>query len=223
MASSSAPVKVIALTQEHRGHGTSTAAFFLSQALVSQHIPVLLGDLTGRKTRIAQLMTQFPTRNLVPWSPPPQAMRDLAATLTQAREQVVGKASCIILDIELSALEGLLASHPNAIDYLLIATENTHEGQRSAEQVAGRFDALLARNRASVVFARVDVKDVDELPEKTDDGLPVLGFWPADYRLAVADDYASSGATPADPHQPYQAAMMRIATRLIRLVPLLKP
>ena len=216
-----APVKVVALTQHHRGHGVSTAAFFLGRAIAEQHVPVLFGDLTGRHARISYLNAHFATKKLVTWSPPPLALRDLPTLLKQARSEIAGKAACILLDIDEISLE----AHANTIatlgiDYLLFASEYTTEGQKAVEHVAKRYEDMLLRNRIGVAFARVSTDEIDELPQQTNDGLPILGYWPADYRLAMSNEDISAGASPTDPHQAYQVALSLLANRLIRLVPL---
>jgi hypothetical protein len=215
------PVKIIAITQPHRGHGVSTAAFFLGRALVQQHVPVLLGDLTGRHTRVTYLNDHFPTKKLVTWFPPTQTQRDLPGLLRQARAEVAGKAACILLDVDQIALEGYAEDFSRVgVDYLIIASEFTAEGQKATDRLALRYGDLVDRERAGVAFARVSNEEIAELPQRTDGGLPVLGHWPADYRLATSDDDLAAGALPAEPHQPYLAAISLLATRLIRLVPL---
>lgn len=215
------PVKVVAVTQHHRGHGVSTAAFFLGRALAQQHVPVLLGDLTGRHARISHLAAHFPTKKLVPWMPPSLALRDLPVLLKQARADVAGKAACILIDIDEISLEAHADTIATlGIDYLLLACEDTIEGQKSVERVARRYEDLLTRSRIGVAFARVSTDQIDDLPQQTDDGLPILGYWPADYRLAMTNEEISAGASPAEPHQPYQTAIALLATHLIRLVPL---
>ena len=42
------PPCCIALTQEHRGHGVSTAAYYLGRVFIAQGLRVLLVDMTGR-------------------------------------------------------------------------------------------------------------------------------------------------------------------------------
>ncbi len=216
------PVKVIAMTQERRGHGVSTAAYFLGQALAQQQVPVLLADLTDRHTHLQLLSARFPPHQMVVWSPRPQAMRDMPAMLTQARAQVSGKASAIMLDVDVPTLDGLLLGTRTAgVDYLLIAAEYTADGQKSLDRVAARYETLGARDRIGVAFARLSRDESEELPAQTNGKLPVLGYWPADYRLAMVDDYQSAPSGIAqEPHQPYLAAITRLATRLIRLVPL---
>jgi hypothetical protein len=221
-----ASVKIVIISQEHRGHGTSTAAYFISQALAQRQVPVLLGDLTGRHGRLPVLNKQFPARNLVLWTPPVAAMRDLPALLRMARAEVVGKASCIVLDADLTALDTLVTTDEElrSLDYLLLAIDHTTEGEKTADRLANRYLPLRDRNRIGLAFARIPPVEaqIADLPEQTDAQLPILGYWPADYRLATADDLIASGTSFPEPHQAYLDAMTRLATRLMRLVPLTK-
>lgn len=216
------PVKIIALTQHHRGHGVSSAGFFLGQALTQQNVPVLLADLTNRHTRVQYLNSHFPTKRLVIWSPPTAALRDLRAMLRQMRAEVSGRASCVILDIDQTVLES--RGRENAqlgIDFLLLATEYTSEGQKTVDRLAQNYEDLQTRGRIGVAFARVSDGQIGDLPQQTENGqLPILGYWPADYRLAMTDDYIAAGTPPTEPHQPYLSAISLLAQRLIRLVPL---
>src|SRR5258707_6865362 len=50
--------RCVALTQEHRGHGISTAAYYLGRELVAQGLRVLLVDLTGRRARLSSLVSR---------------------------------------------------------------------------------------------------------------------------------------------------------------------
>ncbi len=217
MATPATSVKLIALTQEHRGHGISTAGFFLSRALATQHIPILLADLTGRHSRLAELNEQFPTPRLVVWAPP-QGIRDVPALIARMRGEIAGKARGIVLDADLSTLEKLIdAPHDAMLDYLVIATEPTPERQLGVTRVAERFEDLHTRQRIGVVFARVSNQQTEDMPQETESGLPILGYWPADYRLATAEDYSAADALTSEPSQAYQAALTRLASSLIRL------
>ncbi len=217
----SAP-KIIILTQEHRGHGVTTAAYFLGQTLAQRRMPVLLADMTARPGRLPQLNRHFPTRNLVLWSPPASAHRDLPALLLKARGEVAGKAACLLLDADLATLDALQAADEELrlVDFVLLATEHTAEAEKGAERVANRYLPLRERNKFGLAFARVPGNDTEDIPEQTDDRLPILGFWPADYRLATSDDGAT--AIVPEPHQPYLSAIATLATRLARLTPLLR-
>ena len=219
-----ATIKVVAITQEHRGHGVSTAAYFLGQALAQRHVPVLLGDLTDRHARLPLLNKHFPTRNLVLWTPPASALRDLPALIKKAREEVAGRVACLLLDVDLPALEALAPVEEDlrAIDYLLLATDHTPDGEKVADRLAARFAPLRDRNHFGIAFARLASEMSADLAEQTDDEIPIVGYWPADYRLAAVDDFAATGTAFPEPHQPYQDAMTRLATRLMRLVPITK-
>jgi hypothetical protein len=219
-----ASAKIVIITQEHRGNGGSTATYFLAQALAQRHIPVLLADMTGRGGRLPLLNKHFPTRNLVLWTPPTAGMRDIPALLTKARAEVGGKASCLLLDADLATLDALLAADEDLglVDYLLLATDHTDEGAKIADRLGNRYLALRERNKFGIVFARIAQDDTKDLPEQTDDRLPILGFWPADYRLATSDDLTTTATIVPEPHQPYLDAIAGIATRLSRLTPLLR-
>lgn len=219
MGMPTAPVKVLGITQERRGHGISTAAFFLARTLTQQHVPVLLADLTERHARLRELEQEYHTPNLVLWSPPPVALRDMPGLLNAARSRVTGKARLIILDGDLATIERLSHLPPRTgMDYLIIATEPTTDGQRSAQRIADRFTPLREQERIGVAFARVGAKESDELPEQTEGHLPVMGHWPADYRLATTEDYSASGPLPSEPHEPYNRAVMRMATLVVRVL-----
>lgn len=219
MAMPGQAVKAIALTQERRGHGISSTAFFLARALTQLHVPVLLADLTERHAKLRELEQQHPTPRLVLWSPPPVALRNPPAMLASVREQVAGRARCILLDGDLATIEKFaLMPARTGLDYLLVATEPTLEGKRAAAHIADRFPTLRDIQRLGVVFARVSNQEIEELPGEIEGGLPVVGYWPADYRLATADDFAASGPLPSEPQQQYLAAITRLATTTIRLL-----
>jgi hypothetical protein len=219
-----AAIKIIAVTQEHRGHGVSTATYFLGQALAHRQIPVLLIDVTERHARLPLLNKHFPTRNLVVLTPPAPALRDLHGMLNKARAEVAGHAACLLLDIDLTALDTLANGDGDLriIDYLLLATDHTPEGERTANQFVGRFAPLHEYRRYGAAFARIAADAVPDLPEETNAGVPILGYWPADYRLAAMDDFAAAGTPFPEPNQAYFDAMGLLATRLARLTPLTK-
>jgi len=102
---------------------------------------------------------------------------------------------------------------------MVIATEFTNDGQKDASAMAATFEYLQERNRIGVAFARVRVGQdgADDIPTETTDRLPVIGMWPADYRLAMSEEYTEE--TPL-PQQTYQTEVLRLAQRLIRLTPL---
>ncbi|MBA3823364.1 MAG: hypothetical protein H0X24_05570 [Ktedonobacterales bacterium] len=217
----SAP-KIVIITQEHRGHGVTTAAYFLGQALAQRRIPVLLADMTERSGRLPQLNRHFPTRNLVLWAAPTAGQRDLPALLTKARGEVAGRATCLLLDADLATLDALQAADEDLrlVDFVLLATEHTAEAEKGAERVANRYPSLRERNKFGLAFARIPGPDTEEMPEQTENHLPILGYWPADYRLATSDDLTS--AIVPEPHQPYLDAIGLLATRLTRMTPLLR-
>src|SRR5262249_40603151 len=97
--------RTVALTQEHRGHGVSTAAYFLSRTLVAQGLRVLLIDLTGRRTRLASLVKHHPAKNLVLWTPPLARPQDIRPALERARSATAGRADMLLLDVDTPLLE----------------------------------------------------------------------------------------------------------------------
>lgn len=216
-----APVaRCIALTQQHRGHGVSTAAYYLSRALVEQGLHVLLGDLSQRPSALEQLARHDPVRNLVPWTPPTVTPHDLARLLSSARRRTAGLADVIVLDADINLLEGAggLAA---GIDYIVLLVERTAQGESDAERLARRLGGETGgRSRVGVVFSRVETPAAEELPRRLESGVPVLGWLPADYLLAAGEAYSLKGGTPARPHDAYLNALERLAQTLMRIVPL---
>jgi hypothetical protein len=213
--------RCVALTQEHRGHGVSTAAYYLARVLVSEGLRVLLVDLTDRRSRLHALMARGPVKNLGLWSPPISRPEDLGPLLVQARRQTTGKVDVLLLEADAALLERADALH-HGVDYVLAVTEASDGGQAAADRIADRLrDDLPPLGRMGVVFSRVDSKLIENLPEKTDERhLPVLGYFPADYLLAAGDDYSLKGGEPSWPHEKYLHALQRIGRALIPLVPL---
>ena len=213
--------RCIALTQEHRGHGMSTAAYYLARVLVSEGLRVLLIDLTGRRTRLQGLVARGPAKNLGVWMPPIPRPAELQKLLAQAREQTRGRVDVLLLDVDQALLEhaGGLAC---GIDYALTVVEPTDAGQNVAERIDLRLgDDLPPYGRVGVVFSRVDATTVDQLPEQTAHRkLPVLGYYPADYLLAAGDEYSLKGGEQSWPHDTYLYALLRLGRTLVRLVPL---
>ncbi len=210
----------VALTQEHRGHGVSTAAYYLSRAFVEEGLHVLLGDLSQRPSTLEALARHDPIKNLVPWTPPPVAPRDLPRLLLSARHRTAGLADVIVLDTDINLLEGAggLAA---GLSYIVLVVEHTAEGESDAERLARRLGGETGgRNRVGVVFSRVEVPAADELPRRLESGVPVLGWLPADYLLAAGEAYSLKGGTPAHPHEAYLSALTRLAQSLMRSVPL---
>src|SRR5215469_6791223 len=160
--------RCIALTQEHRGHGVSTAAYYLGRVLVAQGLRVLLVDLTGRRARLHSLVSRAPVKNLVLWSPALARPEDVRPVLDQAKRQTAGKADVLLLDVDAALLErsgGLSLG----LDYVLVVTEYTAAGQDAADRVAQRLgDEPPPHGRVGVVFSRVDAPAMGELPEQTE-------------------------------------------------------
>ena len=220
MATPTPPVKVVAIVQEHRGHGVTTAAYFMARVLGSQHIPVLIADLTDRPARLRELAGRMKAPLVAPWHAPSAWLRSMPALLAKLREEIQGKVRCVLLDADVGIVEQLNGARVGqGVDYVLIATEASTEGQQAADHIAERFPALRDRQRIGICFVRIDPKDADVLPSETPDGLPVLGFWPADYRLAnTAEDYGGMGLGAGEPLAAYQAGITRLTMRLSRLV-----
>jgi hypothetical protein len=213
-------VSCVALTQEHRGHGVSTAAFYLGRALVEQGLHVLLGDLSQRSAQLAALAQHDPIKNLVPWAPSSVAPGDVTRLIQSVRSRVAGRADVILLDADLHLLERA-GGLKTGIDYMLIFAEHTPEGARGAERLAARLGGGdTSRSRVAVVFSRVDAPSVETVPNALDNGTPVLGWLPADYLLAAGEAYSLKGGAPARPHDAYLGSLARIAQALIHLVPL---
>jgi hypothetical protein len=213
--------RCVALTQEHRGHGVSTAAYYLARVLVSEGLRVLLIDLTGRRARLQGLLARGPAKNLGIWTPPLPRPADMPALLDQARSQTRGRVDVLLVDADEALLEragGLAAG----FEYAVAVVEPTDAGQVAAERIATRLgDELPPYGRVGVVFSRVDASTVDALPEQTQHRkLPVLGHYPADYLLAAGDEYSLKGGEQSWPHDTYLYALLRLGRTLMRLVPL---
>jgi hypothetical protein len=213
--------RCVALTQEHRGHGISTAAYYLARVLVSEGLRVLLVDVTGRRARLQALVGRAVVKNLGLWSPPIARPADLAPLLDQARRQTAGKVDVLLLDADAALLERADALRAG-VDYVLVVAETSDGGQVAADRIAERLrDVPPPLGRVGVIFSRVEPDLADALPAQTEDRhLPVLGHFPADYLLAAGDDYSLKGGEPSWPHDKYLAAMLRVGRGLTRLVPL---
>src|SRR5262245_20514876 len=121
-------VRCVALTQEHRGHGVSTAASYLARVLVGEGLRVLLIDLPGRRTRLQGLLARGPVKNLGIWTPPTPRPAVLPSLLDQARQQTHGRVDVLLVDIDQALLEhagGLAAG----FDYVVTVVEPTEAGQ----------------------------------------------------------------------------------------------
>ena len=212
--------RCVALTQEHRGHGVSTALYYLGRVLVAQRLRVLLVDLTDRRQRISALMARGPVKNLVLWTPALARPQDVAPALDQARRQTAGRADVILLDIDAALLERA-GGFALGIDYVIAVAEHTAAGQESADHIAEHLhDEEPPRGRVGVVFSRVDAA-AGELPTQTATRhLPVVGSYPADYLLAGGDAYSLKGGDASWPHDSYLNALLRLGQHLERIVPL---
>jgi hypothetical protein len=217
------PPYCVALTQEHRGHGVSTAAYYLGRVLIAQGLRVLLVDLTGRRACLNALFHHGAVKNLVYWAPPISHVQDVSALVERARLETRGRADVILLDVDAALLEhsgGFTAG----VDYVLVITEATDTGQQSAERIAERLDdAAHPQGQVGVCFSRIDAPAAGALPTKTKGKwIPVLGYFPADYLLANGEDYSLKGSEASAPHDTYLYAMLRLGQNLIQAVPLVK-
>jgi hypothetical protein len=217
------PPYCVALTQEHRGHGVSTAAYYLGRVLIAQGLRVLLVDLTGRRACLNALFLHGSVKNLVYWAPPISHVQDVTALVERARLETKGRADVILFDVDAALLEhsrGFVAG----VDYILVVTEATEAGQQSAERIAERLeDATHPQERVGVCFSRIDAPAAGALPTRTTrKRVPVLGYFPADYLLANGEDYSLKGTEASAPHDTYLYAMLRLGQNLIQTVPLLK-
>jgi hypothetical protein len=199
-AANAADVRVVVLTQEHRGHGVGTALFYLGQALVRQGVRVLIADLALRRSLLSALFEHAPMKNLGLWMPGTLPPHQLKSVLERARQNVAGKVDCLLVGVDALLLEHAGGMHVG-IDYLVLAIDNTAEARQGATRLAER-------------------QEDQNLETRLDGGLAVLGSLPADYLLATADDYSARGGPPPSPHEAYLSAINRIALTLIRLVPL---
>jgi hypothetical protein len=213
--------RCVALTQEHRGHGVSTAAYYLGRELVAQGLRVLLVDLTGRRARLSSLVSRNPVKNLVLWAPPLARPQDVRPALDRARIETAGKADVMLLEVDAALLERV-GGFALDLDYVLAVADPTDLGQRTAERIAERLgDEPPPHGRVGIVFSRVDAPTAAELPEQSKKRhLPVLGYYPADYLLAGGDAYSFKGGESSSPHASYLHALTRLAQKLICNVPL---
>ena len=212
--------RCVALTQERRGHGVSTGAYYLGRALVVLGLRTLLVDLTGRHARLQSLMAHGPLKNLGAWTPPVPRPERLGELLWHARQQTRGKVDVLLLDADEAWLER--AGGAQAVDYTLVVVEPSMAGQEAADHIAHRLgDQLPPYSRVGVVLGRADPPTLEHLPDRTGNRhLAILGAWPADYLLAAGDDYSLKGGEPTWPHDDYLSAMKRLARQLAQVVPL---
>ncbi len=214
--------RCVAITQEHRGHGASTATYYLGRVLVSEGLRVLLIDLTGRRSRLQTLLARGPAKNLGLWMPPVPRPAELHLLIDRARRETAGRVDVLLLDADSALLEHA-GGTAAGIDYTLLVTESSASGQDTADRFAERMhDEPPPYGRIGVVFSRVDAT-AEGLPEQTQHrGLPVMGVYPADYLLAAGDDYSLKGGEPSWPHDKYLYALLRLGRQLIRRVPLVR-
>ena len=212
--------RCVALTQEHRGHGVSTAAYYLGRALVAQGLHVLLADLSQRSSPLATFTTHNPLKNLVSWTPPPMPSRELGRLLQGVGQRTAGLADVMLLDADATFLEragGLDAG----IHHIVLFVDHTPQGQSEAERLVERLSGTTpVRGRVGIVFSRVEAPAAEVLPQRLESGVPVLGWLPADYLLAAGEAYSLKGGLPARPHDAYLQALARLARTLTALVPL---
>lgn len=213
--------RCVALTQEHRGHGVSTATYYLGRVLVEEGLRVLLVDMSGRRARLHALVSRSPLKNFGLWSPPFTRPSDLGALLAQARRQTAGKVDVLLLDVDAAVLEHAHALE-SGVDYVVVAVEASESGQAAADRVAERLgDEYPPMGRVGALFSRCDATLTGDLPEKTSHrGIPILGSLPADYLLAAGEDYSLKGNEPSWPHEKYLQATRKLAHALKRNVPL---
>ncbi|MGO8950505.1 MAG: hypothetical protein ACLQUY_23170 [Ktedonobacterales bacterium] len=211
----------VALTQEHRGHGVSTAAYYLGRVLIAQGLRVLLVDLTGRRAYLNALFGHGAVRNLVYWAPTLSHFQNITSLVQRAKRETAGRADVILLDVDAALLEHS-GGFATGVDYVLAVTEATESGQQAAERIAERLgDSEPPHGRVGVCFSRIDSPAAAELPERTSHRhLPVIGYYPADYLLASGEDYSLKGGESSAPHDTYLYATLRLGQKLIQLVPL---
>ena len=129
--------RCVACVQTRRGHGVTSATFYLARALAGRGLRTLVTDLTGRRARLQRLAGASQTPGLTIWAahiPPPER---LSAALARARAQGAGKVDVILLDMDASYLQragGIAAG----IDYILIFIEHSDMGMREADLLARR-------------------------------------------------------------------------------------
>jgi hypothetical protein len=212
--------RCIALTQEHRGHGVSTAAYYLARALVDQGLRVLLADVSQRASPVARLVAHDPLKNLVFWTPPPTPPRELERLLQGISQRTAGFADVVLLDADATFL-ARAGGLDVGLHHIALFVDHTPHGRSEAERLVERLSGKLpVRGRIGVVFSRVEAPAAEVLPQRLESGVPVLGWLPADYLLAVGEAYSLKGGSPARPHDAYLQSLARLARALIALVPL---
>lgn len=208
----------VALTQNRRGHGQSTLAWYLARALVAAGLRTLIVDVTGRHERLHALAASENVKNLGIWTPTEPRPAQIPAILLAARQQTRGHVDVILLDTDaapLASAGGFAAS----IDYALALVDPTETGQKSADELAERLgDESPPRGHLGVVFSRINAAEAERLPPQTmDRRLPVVGYFPADYLLAGDDGSQRRGSPPIIPHDTYLQATQRLNRTLMRV------
>jgi hypothetical protein len=204
--------RCVVLTQNRRGHGQSTLAWYLARALVESGLRVLVVDITGRHHRLLTLATALPMRNLSAWTPPQPQPEQIGALLHAAQAQTRGRVDVLLVDSDLAPLVSA-GGFALPIDYVLALVDPTAIGQQAAEHLAERLAETTPH--LAVVFSRANASETEQLPQQTEaHTLPVLGYFPADYLLAN-DESSRPGATAALPHDDYLQAVARLGRMLI--------
>ncbi len=213
--------RCVALTQERRGHGVSVATYYLGRVLVLQGLRVLIADLTGRFPYAQNALKHDPTKNLALWAPGAPRAENLRALLAQARKETRGRVDVILLDADAALLEAA-GGLDIGLDYVLTLVESGETGYAAADRVATRLgDQLPPHQRVGVVYSRIDEPNAEALPDRTPGrGQPTIGYYPADYLLAVGADSAPGTPEMSWPHDNYLAAILKIGRTLTKVVPL---
>lgn len=205
----------LVLTQDRRGHGQTTFAWYLARALVEAGLRVLVIDVTGHRERLATLSTAATIKNLGAWLPAQPRPEQLSALLASAFQQTRGHVDVLLVDGDAALLESA-GGFALPIDYALALVDPTEADQRAADHLAERLgDALPPHGRLGVIFCRADPNEADHFPQQTEGRhLPILGYFPADYLLAN-DEGSRPGIAPAEPHADYLQAVARLGRMLI--------
>ena len=164
-AATAANVRMVVVTQEHRGHGVSTAVYYLAQALVRQGVRVLVADLSLRRSPLGALFERSPTKNLGLWTPGALTPKHLPRVLERVRQQIAGKVDCLLVDVDALFLEHAGGMQVGA-DYLIIAIDNTTDARLGATRLAEHLGALQAMGHSGVIFARVPAGEDEHLEMK---------------------------------------------------------
>lgn len=206
-------IKVIALSQTRRGHGVSTAAYFLACDLADLKVPVLIMNVTGRNATLTHLNAHLGKRNVVVWTPPSQGMHMLPIMLRQAKQQIANMATCIVLDIDMNQIEQQFhGDDARAIDYLIMASGNTPEEIHQTGAAVEGLNHFLAIDHLGIAYSRISLEQAQDIPHTTEEqSIPIIGYWPADFLLAVDPDLNNAQSMP---HETYLQAIHQLAQRL---------